>query len=133
MSCSGTRRPDASSCDPPRILRDVRDADRQDLHVVVHARAGVGRELGAGDHEESRRRRNVRERPVVRDRADVEAHPLVVAHVGVGLEIAVGAAGVVVEGSLQPDPVHVEREPVRHPSSSPCIAMGAVRPPTSGR
>ena len=33
----------------------------------------------------------VRERPVVGDRADVEAHPLVVADVGVGLELAVGA------------------------------------------
>ena len=107
-----------------RILGDVGDADREDLDVVVHADAGVGGELGAGDHGDVLGRRDVRERPVIGDRAHVEAHPLVVAHMGVGLELAVGPAGVGVQGGLQPDPVDVEREPVRH---ARCLSPRAAR------
>ena len=104
---------------PAGILGDVGDADREDLDVVVHARAGVGRELRARDHQEVLRGGLLRERPVVGDRARVESHPFVVTHVRLRLELPVGAPGVGVQGRLQPDALDVEREPVRHPMLLP--------------
>ena len=90
------------------------DAEREHVRIVT---IGDGVQLRRRDDEQFPRRRLDRPDPVIRDREDVVAGPLVVAHEHVRRQLAVGVRRMCMQGAAQPDAVALERSHESDPNA----------------